>query len=288
MSVCNDGATLTMPVVPAGNTYNTGNGGFGGFGDNGAFWIIILFLFIFCGWGNNGWGGNGKNAGSGSVMEGYVLTSDFATIERKLDNVNSGLCDGFYAVAQQFSTLQNGMNQGFAGINTAMLQGFAAVDRAVCNLQAQIASCCCEIQRQVEGVRYDMAIQAGDTRNLIQSTGCNLQNTMNNNTRDIIDNQNQNARAILDRLTAQEMAAKDAQIAAQGQQIFGYQLAASQERQTNDIRSSILAELRNCPIGTYQVPNPNCCYGPWGGMNWNGFNGYNNSCGCGNGCGNCG
>ena len=26
--------------------------------DGGAWWIIILFLFCFAGWGGNGWGGN--------------------------------------------------------------------------------------------------------------------------------------------------------------------------------------------------------------------------------------
>ena len=41
-----------------------------GWGDGGAWWIIILFLFM---WGRNGWGGNGN--GSGSAVDGYVLTS---------------------------------------------------------------------------------------------------------------------------------------------------------------------------------------------------------------------
>ena len=55
-------------------------GGFGGFGGDGAWWIIILFLFVFCGWGGNGWGNNAGN--SGGVVDGYVLTSDFANVER--------------------------------------------------------------------------------------------------------------------------------------------------------------------------------------------------------------
>lgn len=43
-----------MPVMPADMTGNSGNNAWG---DNGAWWIIILFLFAFCGWGNNGFGG---------------------------------------------------------------------------------------------------------------------------------------------------------------------------------------------------------------------------------------
>lgn len=54
-----DGNNTTMLVEPA---YRNGGGSNGMFGDNnGAWWIIILFLFIFCGWGGNrnGIDGNG-------------------------------------------------------------------------------------------------------------------------------------------------------------------------------------------------------------------------------------
>ncbi len=247
MSFNSDYSLSDIAAVTGNNGRNDGDM----FGGNGAWWIIILFLFVFCGWGGNGFGGNGGRTGGG-VMEGYVLTSDFANLERKLDNVNSGLCDGFYAVAQQFATLQNGINQGFAGLNTAMFQGFAGVDRAICNLQAQIASCCCEIQRQVEGVRYEMAIQAGETRNTIQNT-----------TRDLLENSNANTRAILDKLNAQEMAAKDAQIAAQNQQIFGLQLRASQEAQN----TYLVNALRPCPTPAYITCNPWATQAPYGGCN---------------------
>ena len=88
----NDGSpTMTMPVAPTGMT----GGGWGGFGGDNGWWIIILFLDIFCGWGGtgNGCGNNGRN--SGGVADGYVLASDFSNIERKLDSVNNGVCDGF-------------------------------------------------------------------------------------------------------------------------------------------------------------------------------------------------
>ena len=44
MSLSSDGAPmLTMPVAPANSG---GSGGFG-WGGDGAWWIIILFLFVF-------------------------------------------------------------------------------------------------------------------------------------------------------------------------------------------------------------------------------------------------
>ena len=121
MSLSSDGTVMTMPVQPA----NTGNGNGWGFGGDGAWWIIILFLFVFCGWGGN-WGNNGFGGGNGAgAVDGYILTSDFANIERKIDVVNNGLCDGFYAQAQLVNGVQNAMQQGFmsAEISRANMRG---------------------------------------------------------------------------------------------------------------------------------------------------------------------
>ena len=89
MSLGNDGGIpAVMNVTPTG-TISSGSGGMG-WGNDGSWWIIILFLFIFAGgWNRNGWGGNGNGAtpsGSGAI-DNYVLASDFAQVERKLDTV---------------------------------------------------------------------------------------------------------------------------------------------------------------------------------------------------------
>lgn len=236
MSLSTDGIQPTMPLQPANNY----GGGMGMWGDNWM-WFAVLFLL---GWGGNGWGGNGN----GGAMNGYVLTSDFANLERKLDGVNSGLCDGFYA-------MNTGVLNGFAGVTQAVTSGFSQAEIARCNaqmafmqqlsaLQAQIASCCCEQREAIMGVNYNLATQASDTRNLMQNT-----------TRDIIDAMNCGFRSIDQRLTAQELAAKDAKIAEQNQQIFGYQLAASQAAQNNYLVST----LRPSPNPAYVVANPYCC-----------------------------
>ena len=67
--------SLSDIAAASGNNRN-GDGMFGG---NGAWWIIILFLFVFCGWGNGGFGGN--RGGQGTAMDGYVLTSDFPAVK---------------------------------------------------------------------------------------------------------------------------------------------------------------------------------------------------------------
>lgn len=259
MSLSSDGTVMTMPVQPA-NANNNG-GGFG-WGDNGALWLIVLFLFIFAGgWGGN-WGGNGVGNNGAGVVDGYVLTSDFASIERKIDNVNNGLCDGFYQQAQLINGVQQGMSNGFMTAEISRANQQAAFMQQLNAMQMQQANCCCETREAIQGVNYNLATQACETRQAI-----------NTGTRDIIDNQNANARAILDAMTAQRIEAKDAKIAEQNQQLFAAQLAASQAAQNETLKaymSGQLAYYNPRPVPSFQVPAPYQ---------------YGN---CGTGCGGCG
>lgn len=232
MSLSSDGTMLTMPVAPA-NTSGSGNGF--GWGGDGAWWIIILFLFVFCGWGGNGWGNNGGNGGG--VVDGYVLTSDFANVERKIDSVNQGLCDGFYQQAQLVNGTNMAMANGFAQAELSRSNQQAALMQQLTAMQMQAQQCCCDQRADTAQLRYDMATQGCDTRNTIQTA-----------TRDIIDNANSNSRAILDFLTQSKL--QDLQSENQG-----LKLAASQAAQN----SYLVSQLRPSPIPAYTVQNPYCC-----------------------------
>lgn len=230
MSLSSDGTMLTMPVAPA----NTGNGNGFGWGGDGAWWIVLFLIFAaFGGWGN----GFGFGGGGNGVMDGYVLTSDFANVERKIDSVNQGLCDGFYQQAQLVNGTNMAMANGFAQAELSRSNQQAALMQQLTAMQMQAAECCCNTQRSIEGVRYDMAAQACDTRNTVQ-----------NATRDIIDNANSNSRAILDFLTQSKL--QDLQSENQG-----LKLAASQAAQNN----YLVSQLRPSPIPAYTVQNPYCC-----------------------------
>ena len=224
-----------------------------GFGDgNGAWWIILFLIF---GWGRNGFGGFGGNGGG--IGENYVLATDFATIERKLDAVNAGICDATFAlnntVVNGFNGVQNSLTQGFSGLNTALLQGNYA-------LSSQLADCCCTTQRAIDGVNYNMATNT-----------CAITNAINTGIRDIVDNQNANYRAIHEELVANKLEMKNDRIAEQQNEINALRLKASQEAQNN----YLINQLKPCPDPAYIVPNPNCCYN----YAVTGF-GYNNGCGC--------
>ena len=241
-----------VPVMEVGN--NNGNGGFGGYGNGDWAWIIVLFLIF--GYGRNGFGGGfGGNSGVG---ENYVLATDFATIERKLDGINNGICDSTFALNNTINTgffgVQNSLTQGFSGLNIALLQGNYA-------LSSQLADCCCKTQRAIDGVNYNMAMNT----NTIQQTLCS-------STRDIIENQNANYRALHDEIIANKLEAKNDRIAEQQNEINALRLAASQERQN----AYLLNELKPCPSAAYLVPNPNCCYNPQ--VTFNTCNPCNNGC----------
>ena len=238
------GETGILPVMEVGNN---GNNGFGGYGD-GAWWIIILLLF---GYGRNGFG-NGFG-GNGGIGENFVLQTDFATIERKLDGINNGICDSTFAlnntINNGFFGVQNALCQGFNGLNVAYLQGTNSLSSQIanccCDLRQQLADCCCLTQRGIDGINYNNIINT----NAIQQTLCT-------NTRDIIDNQNANYRALHDEIVANRMEDKNAQIQAQQNEINALRLAASQSAQN----AYLLNELKPCPSAAYIVPNPNCCY----------------------------
>ena len=212
------GETKTTYIMPEQN----------GFGNNDLATMALL------GGGNGGFGGNGAGIG-----ENYVLATDFATIERKLDAVNSGICDSTFAlnntVNNGFFGVQNALCQGFNGLNTAILQGNYA-------LSSQLANCCCNVERGIDGINYNMAINT----NGIQQTLCN-------NTRDIIENQNANYRALHDEIVANRIEDKNAQIVAQQNEINALRLAASQEKQNNYLVDQLAPK---CPIPAFLTCNP--------------------------------
>ena len=257
---------MLSPADVAVLSGNTGNGNNGGWGDNGAWWIILFLIF---GWGRNGFG-NGFGSGNGGVMDGYVLTTDFATIERKLDSVNSGICDATFALnntmTNGFAGVQQTLCQGFNGLNVAYLQGTNSLSAQLadccCGIKSQLADCCCTVERGLDRINYNNVINT----NAIQQTLCT-------STRDIIDNQNANYRALHDEIVANRIEDKNAQIAAQQNEINALRLAASQERQN----AYLLSELKPCPSAAYIVPNPNCCYN----YQVTGT-GYGTGCNCGN------
>lgn len=151
------------------------------FGNNGCWWIIIFFMFFI--FGNGGFFGYGNNAfaaraaASDGIMENYTLNSDFANIERKIDGVNNGLCDGFYA--QNTSTLNgiekitSNVDRGLAGVNSTVTNSAFDIRNAIQQsdmIQMQNMN---SLQNQLAGYHFD-------TKNSITNVGYGLKDAITN------------------------------------------------------------------------------------------------------------
>ena len=241
------------------------NGGFGNWGGDGAWWLIILFLFMFNGnWGNGFGGGYGGGVG-GEVQRGF----DQSAVMGGLGSIQSAVTNGFVDTA---AALCN----GFAGVNASIANGFAqneisanARQMADMNqnfaLQSQLAQCCC-----------DNRLASADLKYTIATENCADRTALSDALRDVLESQNAGVQRILDTMCQDKIDAKNERIADLERQLTMANLAASQGAQTaailanNDMQTAALEQyLAPVPRPAYIVQNPN-------------------GCNCGNVCGGCG
>lgn len=221
-----------------------------GFGGSNAWWIILLFLFAFNG---RGFGGFGGGSSSGAA-DNYVLASDFATIQRQLsdgfsgvekgiDTIRNGLCDGFYTQAQ----LVNGVNMNIAQgnyntLNAIQSNGYES-RLATQTLGSQLAQCCCDIREGISGVNYNMASQINGVNRAIENgfaqTNYNMA-SQNCQTLQAIDKVGDR---VIDYLSQQEtQRLRD--------EISQYRSSANSQYIINELTPK-------CPIPAYLTCNPN-------------------------------
>lgn len=251
-------------VMNGNNCCNGGYGGMGyGFGEG--WWVIIILMALWGGFGRggafSGYGGNaGGNCGCGcnsavatvgDIQRGF----DNQGVTNKLNGLENGLCDGFYAVNTSILNSTNTIQNAIQQASTANLQNTYALQNTmqqdtIANMQntnalsRQFADCCCENRQGQAQIRYDMAANASA-----------LQNAIQNQTTALMQNQNDNYRALHDELVNYRMQDKDETIAALRSQVQALNLAQSQANQN----TYLVNQLRPCPQPAYIVANPFCC-----------------------------
>lgn len=242
----NNSTPFTMPVEPA---YGNGNGN-GMFGGDGL-WGLIIILALLGGFGNGGFGFGGGFGGGRvepcATQADVRAAVDQQTLISKLDQQTYGLADSTYA-------LNNTITNGFHGVDNAICNLGYNVQNGFNTIGHQISDCCCATQRAIDGVNYNMATQACETRQAIADS-----------TKSILDFLVQDK---LSTLQAENQTLKFKASQAE-QNAF---ITANQTAQTAELIRRLGAD---CPVPAYVVPNPNCCYNPFG------FNYGNNGCGCG-------
>lgn len=184
-----------------------------------------MLIFGYGGFGRGGYGNGGGAAND------YVLVSDFAQIERKLDTISSGICDSTFALN---NTIVNGLNNTNA---TLVAQGYETRN-AINAIGTQLASCCCDLGKTLLENRY---LEAQNT--------CAINNAIAAQTRDILEGQRNMKDAIFGYMTSEKISGLEAEKAALAAQI-------SQSNQT----AYLINALRPTPTPAYTVPNPYCCY----------------------------
>ena len=220
-----------------GRDSNNGYGnGYGGFGND--WWGLIALALVF-GWGGNGFGGFGGFGGrgygaGGSELLGYELGKVATTNDVASGFNNSAVLGSLNDIKLGQASMQNWINQGFAGLNTQLLTGFHGVDNAICTLGYQnqvglngisreIAECCCATNRAIDGINYNIAKQ----------------------TCDIITNANANTQRIIDMYTSDKI------------ETLNRKLATAESRiNTFESNQYLLSELKPCAKPAYITCSP--------------------------------
>jgi hypothetical protein len=221
-----------------------------GFGNDSASWIIILFLFMFMGWGGNfnGFGGTTGN----EVQNGF----DHAAVTNGIQNLNTSVNNGFSnAEVARCNATQNILQQ-MNNNNSSVLQQL----NTMAYNQLGNAN---QNQAGLADLKYTIAREACEDRSAVTSALQQLQATNNANTQ-----------AILDKLCQQEIEAKNDTIAQLRSQLNSSSMLntiqsfnASNLAQTGQLiadnaqqTQTLINQLRTpAPVPAYIVANPNGC-----------------------------
>ena len=240
----NDGTLSAADIAAV-----TNGGGFG-FGNDGGWWLILLFLFAFGGWGN-GFGG-GYNGGGVP----YVAND----IQRGFDQT---------AVMSGINGLQTALANGFAGNEISQCNQTANLTGQISALALNQATNACGVNSNIADLKYTVATEACADRQAVTDALQVVTNTVNSG-----------IQSIKDQLFSDKLDAKNEEIANLRTQINLANLSASQNLQTQQIlagqeRSVGVLEqyLAPNPIPAYIVQNPSCCNYNYSGCGCSGYAG---------------
>lgn len=219
---------------------NRGYDNDGLFGGNG---MWVFFLFFLLAWGNGGWGGFGNRGEQPATAADVQRGFDNQSVMNKLNGLENGLCDGFYA-------MNTGMLNGFHGVDNALCTGFNSVNQNINQARFDSQQCCCETNRNIDALRYESAKNTCDIVTAIKEDGAATRALMTQNT----------IQELRDQLQAAQL-----------------QLGNVSQTQT------LINELRPCARPAYITCSPYQASGyPYSGWDrsWDRGCGCGNGCGC--------
>lgn len=191
--------------------------------------VYLVWIWAFSAFGG-GFGGFGSNNSAtqgaltrAELYDGFTMNN----VERQIQGVQNGLCDGFYAQ-------NSNMLQGFNGVDRALCNGFNDVNANITQARFDSQQCCCETNRNIDAIRYENA----------------------RNTCDIMQNADKNTQRIIDTMTANEIQSLRDQL-----QTANFQL--SQQAQS----ANLISTLRPFPQPAYITCSPYTAMNGYGACN---------------------
>lgn len=185
-------ASPSLADIAAVTDGNRNNDGFGN--GAGGWWVLIILLALFGGFGNN-WGnrGNSNNGCENTVYVPYPAGGfgggwgafDAASMQRgfdnsgviqKLDGINAGICSLGYDQLNQMN-----------GINNTIQQTGWNLYQGISGLSTQMSDCCCDLRAGLKDVQYTMATDTCAIKNEVHQTGDNIINAINWGNRNLSD-----------------------------------------------------------------------------------------------------
>lgn len=252
-----------MTAADVAAVLNGGNNGRGfGWGGDGAWWVLILFLFAFGGYGNGGLGNNGAAA---DMQRGFDQQATSAGIASLQAQVGNGFADAAVAQCNAQTNLLQAMNANQNATNQGMN-----------TLAMSLQNCCCENRAATADLKYTVATEACADRAAVTNGIRDVIANNTANTQALLDGQRQGFQSVMDKLCQLELDGFKTKVAEQAAEIASLKGAISQTAQTAAIlqnneaqTANLLQRLNPNPVPAYMVQNPNCC----GAVNF--------GCGCG-------
>lgn len=289
---------LDPNMVAAMMNNNRGNGYGDSFG-NSAWWIIILLIFGWGGFGNGFGGGfGGRGSAQGLADLGNLMNNDAG---REL--LMSAIQGNGTAISQLASTVhcdQNALMGAIQNLSTQLCsignqvgmsgqQIINAIQAGNSTLASQLASCCCDIRNAITTQGFENQLATVNQTNTLQGA-INFVNSsvergfaatnyaFADQTCQLKQAIAEQTRYIGDKFCELEKREMQTTIQNLRDQVQAFQLSASQQTQTQNI----INQIRPCPVPAYLTCNP---FGCQGGLNDGYPYGYPYGGGCNNGCG---
>lgn len=141
-----------------------------GMAGNGAWWIIILFLFVIMGGGWNGLNRQsdfGQYATAASQQE-ILFGQQFGQLNDRLTNIGNGICNLGYEMQGNFGQLTQTVMSTGNSIQSQLAQCCCENRLATANLSAQIDRQTCDITTAIhaEGEQTRAMMQANEIQQL--------------------------------------------------------------------------------------------------------------------------